>query len=483
MLLSGSLAIFLLLETVLAQKGAVQLKRQQFSTDFNDGNNLLKYFGGAAPYSTGTSNGVSRETPDQCAVDQVFLLHRHGERFEDPGSAADMNAAYEKLFSFNVTHFTGDLEFVNTWVNFQSDPNWWSFETATGPYSGLKNGFDRGTEYAARYGHLWDGQSPVPIFSSGTERVVMTARRFGEGFFGYNYSDVAQLQIIPEDLPQGANSLTPQCYTPSNSVNWSYLNFTQYGAAADRFNSQNPGLNMNATDIYYLMNLAPYELAARPYSPWADAFTLDEWTAFSYSSGASSLSYYYGSGPGSNTSRAIGSVLAGASLKLLNQGPEEAGSLYFSFTHDGNITPVLAALDIFVPEHDLPLDSIPFQKNGYNAADFVCMGGHLTIERLACNKTSVADAGTYVRLIVNEAVVPLDDCQDGPGYSCSLTNYTDRLNRKLENYTEICQPPADYPQNLTFYWNYNHSSELNFHQGYFVPQEYFVTWNDTPILL
>ena len=36
-----------------------------------------------------------------------------------------------------------------------------------------------------------------------------------------------------------------------------------------------------------------YELQTRPFSPWIDAFTHDEWVAFGY---VQSLSYYYCAG-------------------------------------------------------------------------------------------------------------------------------------------------------------------------------------------
>lgn len=39
--------------------------------------------------------------------------------------------------------------------------------------------------------------------------------------------------------------------------------------------------------------MAAFELNVRPYSPWMDAFTLDEWVAFGYTN---DLTYYYCAG-------------------------------------------------------------------------------------------------------------------------------------------------------------------------------------------
>ncbi|KAJ6084464.1 hypothetical protein N7486_011264 [Penicillium sp. IBT 16267x] len=111
----------------------------------------------------------------------------------------------------NVSTFKGDLAFLNEWTYYVPDANLYSQESTSGPYAGLLDAFSRGSEYRAWYGHLWDGQSVVPIFTSGYERVIETARYFGQGFFSYNYSTNAAINIIPEAATQGADSLTPTC--------------------------------------------------------------------------------------------------------------------------------------------------------------------------------------------------------------------------------------------------------------------------------
>ena len=129
--------------------------------------------------------------------------------------------------------------------------------------------------------------------------------------------------------------------------------------------------------------------------------------------------------------------------------------------HDTNITPIIYALGILIPDEDLPLDNIPF-GNPYSTGDIVPQGGHLTIERLSCNATALSDKGTYVRLVLNEAVVPFNKCQSGPGYSCSLTNFTSLLKSSLPSYSSTCKVPKSYPQYLDFWWNYNTTTRLNY---------------------
>lgn len=440
---------------------------KQLSQQFYDNYNNIKYLGGGAPYSDGRGFGISRNPPSGCEVDQVIMLSRHGERYPDPGTYKSMVTSLDKLWNTNITYKDG-LAFFNDWQFWITDPSWIAQETTSGPYGGLLDGYHRGNTYRARYGHLWDGTSQVPIFTSGYERVIETARKFGEGFFGYNYTEVANVNIISENSTQGADSLTPVCYKKDNtssvceSLDSSV--FPQFKVAAARLNEQNKGLNLNYTDITALMTVAAYELNARPYSPWIDLFTTEEWITYSY---YNDLSYYYCDGPGNDDMFAVGAVYANATLSLLKEGPSDDGdnSMFFSFCHDTNITPVLAALGLFVPENHLPVNgTIPFGHN-YHSTDFVPMGGHFVIERLSCNATTTNSKGSYVRMVVNEAVIPLNECSDGPGFSCSLSNYTTYLGDRLPDYAKTCEVPSDYPQNLEFFWKWNETKAYNQQNG------------------
>jgi acid phosphatase len=180
---------------------------------------------------------------------------RHGERYPDAFLGVNYVAVLEKLHGSKVHTWAGDLAFLNDWTYYVPDAALYGQESTTGPYSGLLNAFNRGSEYRLRYDHLWDGKSIVPIFTSGYERVIETARYFGQGFFGYNYSTSAAINIIPEAATQGANSLTPSCAADTGYLSCYLETRTSplLNVAAARFNKQNPGLKLNSTDIYNIM--------------------------------------------------------------------------------------------------------------------------------------------------------------------------------------------------------------------------------------
>ncbi|CAI7678580.1 acid phosphatase aph 3-phytase phyB [Penicillium manginii] len=433
---------------------------KQFSQEFRDGYSILKHYGGNGPYSERRSFGISRDPPESCAVDQVIMIRRHGERYPSPALGEGIEKTLGKLKSSGVEEFKGDLSFYNDWSYYVPNKCYYNAETSSGPYAGLLDAYTHGAEYRDRYGHLLDEDSVVPFWSSGYGRVIATARKFGEGFFGYNYSTNAALNIISESESMGANSLTPSCDTDNDYTTCDDLTnlMPQFKVAAARLNSQNPGLSLNESDVYYLMSMASFELNARAFSEWINVFTQDEWVSFGY---VEDLNYFYCAGPGDKNMAAVGSVYANASLTLLNQGPEKASPLYLNFAHDTNITPILAALGVLVPDEDLPLDRIPF-GNPYTTGDIVPQGGRFTIERLSCNATSLSKAGSFVRLVLNEAVLPFNKCTSGPGYSCSLGDYTSIVSRNLVDYKSTCKVPSSYPQSLDFWWNYNTTTKLNY---------------------
>ncbi|KAJ5916499.1 acid phosphatase aph 3-phytase phyB [Penicillium tannophilum] len=436
---------------------------KQFSQEFPENYNILKFHGGNGPYSERRSYGISRDPPESCAVDQVIMIKRHGERYPSPSMGVDIEASLAKVYGAGITEWKDDLAFLDDWEYFVPNKCWYNAETYSGPYAGLSDAYQHGTEYRDRYGDLWDDESVVPIFSSGYSRVINTARKFGEGFFGYNYTTNAALNIISESAVMGANSLTPTCDTDNDTSVCDKVPSTmpQFKLAAARLNAQNSGLNLTESDIYNLMAMASFELNARAFSQWVNVFTQDEWVTFGY---LNDLYYYYCAGPGDKNMAAVGAVYVNASLSLLNEGPEKAGPIFFNFAHDTDITPIVAALGILLPAEDLPLDRIPF-GNPFVATDIVPMGGHLTIERLSCNATAMSSKGAYVRLVLNEAVVPFNKCQSGPGYSCPLADYTSILKKSLPNYLTSCKVPKSYPQFLDFWWNYNTTTRLNYQRG------------------
>ncbi len=132
--------------------------------------------------------------------------------------------------------------------------------------------------------------------------------------------------------------------------------------------------------------------------------------------------------------------------------------------------PVLAALGISTPEDDLPLDRIP-SPNDYNSGNVVPMGAHFIIERFACNATTISDSGTYVRLVLNEAVIPFTGCQMDPASLARSPTTRSWCTDSLPDTISTCGFNASYPQNLDFWWNYNTTKAYSFETQTVIPEE------------
>ncbi|GFN12981.1 acid phosphatase pho5 [Aspergillus tubingensis] len=431
-----------------------------------DGENFLKYDGVRGPYVDRISYGISRDPPAQCSVDQVIMVKRHGERYPTSGEGTSIEQALKKVNdSIAGNYSSGDLAFLENWTYFVPS-DCYEAETSTGPYAGLTDAYNHGKAYRQRYGNLYNESTILPLFTADFQRIISTAQNFGQGFLGNDsYATKAALNIISESDSQGADSLTPTCHVQDDDAqsicgDMPYY-LPQFDVAADRLNAQYQGLNLNWTDVYSLILMTAYELNTRSSSPWIDVFTTDEWISFAH---LWNVNFYYCAGPGNKYTRALGALYLNATLTLLQQGPSSSGPLFFNFAHDSNITPIITALGIATPTTPLNKTRIPFPPSAWSVQDIVPMGGRLTIERMNCTDSALAPGGIFVRLVLNEAVVPLENCQSGPGYSCPLDEYADVVG-SLPSYVSECEVPEDDKQDLQFWWRWNTSTAENFRMG------------------
>lgn len=171
-------------------------------------------------------------------------------------------------------------------------------------------------------------------------------------------------------------------------------------------------------------------------------FTALEYLQWLYSQ---SVAKYYTSGGGHGHSIAIGAVLARASQKLLRHRTR----IWLSFTHDTDLEMYLAALGLLQPAAPLSTLHTPF-PNPYPHATLLPQGARIYTETLLCQNQS------FVRFVVNDAVVPLAGCSGGPGYSCALDDFDRHINARLDGieFQQHCNTTA--PAEIRFYWDYRH---------------------------
>lgn len=240
-------------------------------------------------------------------------------------------------------------------------------------------------------------------------------------------------------------------------------------------------LTLTLSDV----NLMPYlcgfesQITGR-LSPFCDIFTDEELRMYQYSN---DLRYYYGIGPGTDLPSTMMTPFLNSLVDLLVQGPDiegvgldstssfEVPKLLVAFLNDGQLTELITASGVFDEQEPLSATEIDHDRL-WVGSRFVTMKGTIAFERLTCSSTpgdateasppgdynaaedptdksgngtakpdGASATSTYVRVLLNDQVYPVPSCQDGPGSSCPLDEYTAYVKAKYEaegNWVENC---------------------------------------------
>ncbi|KAE8374873.1 phosphoglycerate mutase-like protein [Aspergillus bertholletiae] len=427
--------------------------------------NILYHLGGNGPWIEKIDGPEipGLEPPNGCVIDQVHMMSRHGERYPTKSAGSRHLELLNRIKEADVV-FNGSLSFLNDWTYITNEPQK-DFDqlTRTSPYAGTLQAFSTGVRFLTRYGHLLPRDGTTRLWASECDRVIETAQHFASGLFGLDWekTERATLEIIPETLERGANTLTPGDTCPryiedptkghDNGANMLALFQDAYiPAIAERLinDEQNSALGyLNNLEVYSMQEMCGFETISRGSSPWCDIFTHDDWENFEY---ARDLIHYYRAGPGNPYAGAMGWLWLNATTALLRSGPE-AGTTFFSFVHDGDIAPFLTALDIMKDsKHD------PFLPTTHRVADrawrtssVMPMGGRIVLERLTCQASSVhnpSEEGVFLRVNINDKIVPLPYCRSGPGVSCPLKEFVNHVKRRRSEVGEFEEVESRNPR-------------------------------------
>ena len=350
------------------------------------------------------------------------------------------------------------------------------------------------------------GSPPVSFWASDSNRVIETARYFSTGFFGRDSISNAKLHVIPETSDLGGDTLTPgdTCLNYRIDVDRGHdngvrqlVNFrsTYLPSVSSRLHKQNPGIIFSDAEVYSMQELCGFETLVRGKSQWCDVFSREEWLNFEY---ARDVIHYYRSGPGNSFGPVIGWLWLNATAELLDNGPN-AGKLFFSLyasirifqidfleagfhdwnllsfecsVHDGDVIPMLAALDIFHSLEHLPTTHMPPFRT-WRTSQVVPMGGRVIFERLSCRAPTspsldnnrqaqypfdtgeefMQPTSKFVRININDGIVALPTCFSGPGSSCPLDQFLELVRTRgtqIGDFREICGLGPDAAARITF---------------------------------
>lgn len=233
---------------------------------------------------------------------------------------------------------------------------------------------------------------------------------------------------------------------------------TYLTSVVERLEKENPELEFDVVDAFAMQEMCGFEILVRGSSPWCKVFTAKEWEGFEY---GRDIVHYYRSGSGNSYGKGLGFIWLNATATLMNAGGEEAGGAFFSFAHDGDVIPFIAATGLYDDESPLPVTRIPTDRN-WRTSTIVPMGGRVILELLSCPnkdagaKSTAPPVEKFVRLNINDAIIPFKckDCASGPGQSAPLGRFlawVKGIGENVPDFREMCGLSKDLPERITFF--------------------------------
>ncbi|KAF1997065.1 phosphoglycerate mutase-like protein [Amniculicola lignicola CBS 123094] len=411
----------------------------------------LEHLGGNSPWFKGPEvTGISPEVPNGCIVDLAASFSRHGSRYPDQGAYNEWIALSTHIHNASLTTRDSSLTFLSSWKPVLKSP---VQQIAQISATGYKELYDMGATYRLRYGDLYDYNTPLALWSnyySSSPRVRDSARLFARGFLGPNATDLGSIYALNSSDPRSfMNSLAPSDLCPAYSDNGGGDPKTKWDSIylppiVKRLNKLVKGFQFTQAEVNIIPYLCGFETQITgTNSPWCGIFTEDETLQYEY---AQDLRYWYGNGLGTDIEKYTMVPVLDGLVKRFVDGPSATykssdGSTFvppkviISFSNDGQINQLAAAIGVFDSESQLPSDRVPKDRL-YRSSRVTSMRGTIGFERLSC-----ARKATYIRIRLNEVVYPVAGCQSGPGKSCPLSQYQKLVQKKLKaagNYARIC---------------------------------------------
>ena len=313
--------------------------------------------------------------------------------------------------------------------------------------AGRQEMVNSGAHFYRRYHKLVKKHTPF-VRAGGQHRVVESAQKW---LLGIAQSTKASPKDVDVVIPEGTewNNTLSHDNCPAFEAGPSHgLGYRAMQVFADKFvppiqkriNSK-LGTDLSTTSVVNLMDMCPFDTLAHPTAKMSDfchLFTTKEWHAYDY---YQTLGKYYGFGVGNPLAATQGVGYVNELLARLTRKPVKDSTntnttlnsdpktfpldrkVYADFSHDNDISGVLAALGLYNNTKALSNTTIESTKDthGYSAAWTVPFASRMYVEKLQCKHKKEEQ----VRIIVNDRVQPLDFCGGDKHGRCALSKFVE----------------------------------------------------------
>lgn len=384
------------------------------------------------------------------------MLARHGARFPTASKSVAYNATVAQI-KRNVKVFNGKYAFLAKYEYNLGADDLTTF--------GQQEMVNSGIKFYTRYHSLTSKQTPF-VRAASENRVVVSAENFTQGFhtakgedpFGRRNPYPLDIVIISEASGSN-NTLNHDLCTAFESGVDSKVGSSAQTTFANvfippiqaRLNHDLPGANLSLAQTISFMDLCPFNTVASDrgsVSQFCQLFSRIEWRQYAY---YQSLGKYYGYGSGNplGPTQGVGFTneliarMTGKPVKdetstnhTLDDNPEtfpvgHGHNLFADFSHDNDLTGHFAAMGLYNTTAPLSNTTVQNERetHGYSAAFTVSFGARAYFEKMEC----IGHQEELVRVLVNDRVIPLQNCGADAFGRCRLSAWVDSLSFARSN--------------------------------------------------
>ncbi|KAI9070321.1 acid phosphatase [Trametes sanguinea] len=376
-----------------------------------------------------------RAPPAGCNITQVHILQRHGARYP--------NAEDGQNYSRAVDHLASADKFRDKRLKFLKEYEYDLGADDLVPF-GASQTFEAGQIAFKRYAQLVNTTQIPFVRAAGAPRVISTATNWTVGFAAASHQRYQPYLnvIISEEYNNTLNNDCPNAGDGTPEMETWRSVFAP--PIAKRLTKGAPGAELTNDDVFHLMAMCPFDSVAKEtMSPFCAMFTEDEFRAFEYHG---DLEKYYKTGYGEKLGPIQGVGYVNELLARLTGTPVKDHTthnsslefpldrtVYADFTHENLMIAVYAAMGLFNvtepldPRHMPSPDHKDPSGQSWIASRMVPFSSRMVTERLACVRPDYNEEekiGTYVRVLVNDEVQPLEFCGGEEGL-CELEKFVE----------------------------------------------------------
>ncbi|KAI1821942.1 histidine phosphatase superfamily [Xylaria intraflava] len=389
---------------------------------------------------------IPADIPPGCEVTLAQILSRHGARDPTRGKTTAYAELIDRLHS-SVTKYGERYSFIEDYKYLLGMDELTVF--------GQQQLVNSGIKFYTRYEKLARNISPF-VRTASQKRVVDSALNWTQGFHqarladdGAKFPDAYpyELLVLPEAVGFN-NTLSPStCPVFREGADtgdppqeaWAEIFVPPI---AERVNENLSGANLSNSDIINLMDICPFETVADTngrLSPFCGLFKEDEWDSYNY---YQTLGKWYGytSSPLGPTqgvgfvneliARLTGQPVAdttttNTTLDSSHESFPLDSILYADFSHDNDMAGVFGALGLYNATEPLSntTKASPAESLGYAASWVVPFAARMFVEKMQCPGFDEE----LVRVLINDRVIPLQNCNVDALGRCTLSKFVDSL--------------------------------------------------------